>query len=322
MSYRKLFDPGASAATVPEPRSDRLGDRSKRLVYVYDDNIVLAVNVALASGRPLLVSGDPGTGKSSLARAVATKLGWRFLSQTISSRTRARDLLWTFETVRRLSDAQTKEGVRHAAAYLSPGVLWWAFDAASASRRGLTAEAHAASKLPLLAAGDATSRVVVLLDEIDKADPDVPNDLLEPLGSFQFRVLEGDIDCLVTAPLPPLVFITTNDERDLPKAFLRRCVSITLAAPDRARLVAIAAAHFPEDAKNEAGQFPLHEQVVDAFLQLRKRGEERPGAAPSTAEYLDAISACRELSLVPGTADWDSEWPRIEAVALGKRRET
>ncbi len=329
MAYTRLFDPQGPSAPGLQDRGSRLGDQADRAAYVYDEPIVLAVNVALATGRPLLIAGEPGTGKSSLARDVARRLGWRFYSKTISSRTQARDLLWTFDTIRRLSDAQIRRGVRHPAAYVEPGVLWWAFDSASASRRGLTPERFdetARSSAKLEPASYPTihptaARAVVLLDEIDKADPDVPNDLLEPLGSFRFRVTEGELDTEIAASQAPLVFITTNDERDLPKAFVRRCVHLEIQppAPENGRLLDIARAHFPTDAASEDGTVPLHLQVAAEYFRLRASTKERK---PSTAEYLDALSACRELELQPDTPSWNTEWPKIVAATLTKPRKS
>jgi MoxR-like ATPase len=332
MSYSKLFDPSTTNAVDPQARPRRLGDSIGRSPYVYHDDIVLAVNVALATGRPLLIGGDPGTGKSSLASDVAARLGWRFYAKTISSRTQARDLLWAFETIHRLSDAQSERRVRHPSAYINPGVLWWAFDQSSAQRRGLSAEAFA--RLNVAPPGQrpevepasmqtpnaASAGAVVLLDESDKADPDVPNDLLEPLGSLRFRVIEGDLDVPVGAAQAPLVFITSNGERELPKAFLRRCIAITLESPNRERLLEIAAAHFPQDAKDESGTVPLHSTIADSYFELRKGYTAARIMPPSTAEYLDAVSACHEMQVRPGTPGWNEVWPKIAAAALDKGR--
>lgn len=322
MTYTKLFDPDAGSAPDLQKRGYRVGDMPESDVYVYDDQITLAVNVALATGRPLLISGEPGTGKSSLARDVASKLQWRFYSKTISSRTQARDLLWTFDTVRRLSDAQVEGGVRHPSAYVEPGVLWWAFDSALAERRGLTEEKISElgttgkqfDRAAYPTINSSSPRAVVLLDEIDKADPDVPNDLLEPLGSFRFRVIEGELDVDVRAAQAPLVFITTNDERDLPKAFVRRCVHLEIQppTPQDDRLLRIAERHFPN------GDAALHKRVAEEYFRLR---EVAKGRKPSTAEYLDALSACRELDLTPDTPAWAASWPKIVAATLTKPRE-
>jgi MoxR-like ATPase len=329
MAYTRLFDPAAAAPLDLSAGGQRLGDQVEQAPYVYEESIVLAINVALATGRPLLISGEPGAGKSSLARDVASKLGWRFYSKTISSRTQARDLLWSFDTIRRLSDAQVRKGVRHPAAYVEPGILWWAFDRQSAGLRGLSlerfTELHEGIQRLETATYDTMNpdarRAVVLIDEIDKADPDVPNDLLEPLGSFRFRVIEGDLDTQVKASQAPLVFITTNGERDLPKAFLRRCLALALDPPGETRLLAIARAHFPADLANADDVVPLHKQVRDEYFAVRHEAVDRKATPPSTAEYLDAISACREMQLTPDAPEWPVEWPKIKAATLSKRRE-
>src|SRR5262249_30183516 len=132
MTFTRLFNPTDNPPPDLDERGYRLGDQIDEAPYVYDEPIILAVHVALATGRPLLIAGEPGTGKSSLARDVARRLNWRFYSKTISSRTQARDLLWSFDTIRRLSDAQVRKGVKHPSAYVEPGVLWWAFDRDSA----------------------------------------------------------------------------------------------------------------------------------------------------------------------------------------------
>jgi len=328
MAYSRLFDPSIPPAAELAQRGDRLGDQVESAPYVYDDPIVLAVNVALATGRPLLVAGEPGTGKSSLARDVAQRLGWRFYSKTISSRTQARDLLWIFDTIRRLSDAQIRRGVRHPSAYVEPGVLWWAFDSDSATRRGLSSERFEEMSQTTLRVeraayptiNDSAPRAVVLLDEIDKADPDVPNDLLEPLGSYRFRVVEGELDFPVVARQAPLVFITTNDERDLPRAFVRRCVFLEIkpATAENKRLLQIARAHFPGDPAGPNGEVQLHVEVAAQYFKFRDAAKDRK---PSTAEYLDAVSACRELGLWPDSPEWTEEWPKIAAATLTKPRE-
>ena len=309
--YQPLFDPDAPVQPFDPRRAYRLGDRSRAaaLPYVYDDDIILAVNVALAAGRPLLVRGHPGTGKSSLARSVAERLGWRFYPVTVSSRTSARDLLWSFDTVARLADAQALppgSALPPHARYVLPGALWWAFDPVSAARRGLPAGdpdvPPARDPTPI---NPGAARSVVLIDEIDKADPDVPNDLLVPLGSYQFRVEDGPE---VTAGEPPLVIITTNEERELPRAFQRRCVVLALSAPDAHRLQDIATAHFP------ALDPALLTAVREAYLRIRAERLEAKEPPPSVAEFLDALSACRELGLAPA----DEDWTEVATLLLAK----
>jgi MoxR-like ATPase len=289
MDYRRLYDASkaAKAREGPTPKGD-LRDGS---VYVYDEDTELAVNVALATGRPLLVTGPPGSGKSSLAPNVAKTAGWRFEQQVISSTTEARDLMWTFDAVRRLRDAQAGDEPRELREYIRAEVLWRAFDPDSAETRGRSR-------------ADGATRAVVLLDEIDKADPDVPNNLLVPLGSWEFDV--PDLKVKVEADVPPLVILTTNDERELSKPFVRRCVVLTLTRPDRDRLVEIAAAHFPD------GDPDLHGRMAEIVLSLGGGNGSAP--PPSTAEFLDAIRACRELEIDPSLEGWET----VERLALAK----
>ncbi len=311
-AYRKIFDPPLvpPAATAPAPP---MADRGDDLAYVYHEDLVLAVNVAMATGRPLLLRGRPGTGKSSLARDVALHLGRRFYPRTISSRTQARDLLWTVDDVARLSDATGGGGARERAEYMLPGVLWWAFHPASAAWRGLP---PAGDPLPdpneNPSAASATG-AVVLLDEIDKADPDVPNDLLEPLGLYRFRTEQGTVIEAERSPEhAPLVVLTTNEERELPKAFLRRCVVHVLPWPTRRRLRDIAAVRL--------GPSPdgLYEKVVQA---LAGPPPADPAITPddelvdvSIAEFLDAVAAARELDIPPD----HPRWPAVLAATTAK----
>lgn len=312
MPYLKTFDPtiqDTGSTATPERKK---GDRRDGEVYIYDDKTVLAVNVAIATGRPLLIYGVPGSGKSSLAPYVAKCLNWRFYQQIISSRTQARDMLSSFDVVRRLSDAYTPgKVIGHSAAYIEPGILWWAFNSESAMNRGLTSQQAAKLEIrsprdPGLCAGRIPEHAVVLLDEIDKADPDVPNNLLVPLGSHQFPVEELGI--LIEAREPPLVFITTNDERELPKAFLRRCITLTLSSPDP---VAVATKHFGVDGTKE-----LYQTIAEHVQRISKDHRAKRLPEPSTAEYLDAVAACITLEITPGSGgDWDD----VVTATLSKR---
>ena len=180
-------------------------DRRDGLVYDYDYDLHLAVEIALATGRPLLLRGDPGSGKSSLAAFVARNLNWRYYEHTVTADTRAQDLLCSYDLVRRLGDAQARAGQRDTAPlndldYVEPGVLWWVFNPESAEQRGFI-EASIAERPRLRPPSSKAKdpheeinlerrpdRAVVLIDELDKADPAVPNALLVPLGSNKFRV--------------------------------------------------------------------------------------------------------------------------------------
>ena len=304
MTYTKQFDPNKARLDSAGTGATSAGDRRDGSVYVYSDDIVLAVNVALAVGRPLLVSGPPGSGKSSLAPNVAQWLGWRYLSETVTSRTQARDLLWRFDAVRRLSDAQAHNALDQAA-YVEPGTLWWAFDPETATTRGTSGAAGVTAPVVPGVARD-SRRAVVLIDEIDKADPDIPNSLLEALGSMQFTVDETEFTVTAHDDAQPFVVITTNDERELPKAFVRRCAAVTLAPPGRDRLLAIADAHFP------AGNAALHEQLADLVLGLAKPTDG--SQPPSTAEFIDAIRACETL----GVALDGAEFENVRTMLLAK----
>lgn len=312
MDYRKIFDPHDVELFPPVRRATargrrtRVGDHRDGSVYVYDDEIVLAVNVAIATGRPLLIRGASGSGKSSLAANVARKLGWRYYEIVISSRTQARDLQWTFDTVRRLSDAQAGERLKSTSAYIQPGVLWWAFDSASAREH---AQAALGAATTYGAEMDRTP-AVVLLDEIDKADPDVPNNLLVPIGSLEFTVAETNT-LVRSLHDPPFLCITTNEERDLPPAFVRRCVSIRLADPTTERLVQIAKAHFGKTGVRR------YEEIAKQVMNLAGPPGQPGAIRPSSAEYLDAVQASLELRSTPDEAD--PTWQSILQAITSKR---
>lgn len=301
MIKKRLFDP--SAAPAEAPQEETLGDRRDGAVYDYDAATELAVNVALATGRPLLVRGPSGCGKSSLARHVARVQRWRYYERVISSRTQAQDLLWEVDLLRRLQDAQAGRLRGALETYVRPGVLWWAFHRESALRQALRSRRSAKTAVADPNQGNEGPRAVVLLDEIDKADPDVPNNLLVPLGSLQFEVEDTGEMVKTTQDLAPLVFITTNDERELPDAFLRRCVELKLDPPDRDRLVRIGRKHFPD----------LDEERLKE-IATRVSEVAGDGVTPSPAEYLDTVRAWRRLG-----EEFDPQiWEDVLRVAVRK----
>lgn len=289
-------------------RSGSGGDRRDGLLYIYhNDDIKLAVNVALATKRPLLLSGPSGCGKSSLALNVALTLGWRFYEYVVTARSEARDLLWSFDTLRRLNDAQTPDRkLGPDQSYVEPGALWWAIDPESAAWRGkegrIPEEDFAQDPSPLEG-----RNAVLLIDEIDKADPDFPNNLLVPLGSLQFSV--DPTRYPVTGAESPLVFITTNRERELPRAFLRRCIALELPALGVDELAELASKMLPRKANNA----DLFRRVAERVVEASRRSDNL--AEPvSTAEYLDTLKACIELGFDPASEDYS----RIERMTVKK----
>lgn len=298
-------------------------------VHVFDTDTLEAVNAALAARRPLLVRGEPGTGKSQLARAVATALRRAFLPFTVDARTEARDLLFTVDTIARLADAQilghlpaakgAKLDVRtHLAEmrYTEPGPLWWVFNWQSAKKQ----VGEGRGTIPWTPKSWRESDgAVLLIDEIDKADPAVPNGLLEALGQGQIPTPGGKIIVAAETAATPLVIITTNEERALPAAFLRRCLVLQLAWPNErdalvAALIARGRAHFPK--LDERVLSTTADMVTSDRDQIARRGVCPPGGA----EYLDLLRAVAER--FAGRPDEQiAALERIRGFALSKHPE-
>jgi MoxR-like ATPase len=278
-----------------------LPDRRDGAVYRMHPRVRLAIDVALATGRPLLLRGEPGSGKSSLAPYLARNLEARYYEKVVEAATRVDDFLWQFDTVRKLSDAQARrrrDPALNDANYVREGVLWRAFDPDGEF------------------GSDREPDAVVLIDEIDKADPDVPNGLLVPLGAGQFTVPARPGPVTIPAGRRVVVIITTNEERQLPPAFLRRCVVAAIPSPTRESLTEIARLHVsgPGGVTGDDDD-RLFGLLADKLLALRdpmlKR--DRP---PGVAEYLDAVRACQELGIDP-SAD-SPAWRAVEDFTLRK----
>ena len=295
-------------------------------VHVFDRDSIHAVNAALAARRPLLVRGEPGTGKSQLARAAAKALERAYVQCVVDSRTESRDLLWEFDAVTRLAEAQLRgalgeerEQVRdrlNEANFVRPGPLWWCFDwqdALDQAQRVGEAEPEQADS------GDPANGSVLLVDEIDKAESDVPNGLLEALGSGQFTP-QGRTHPVTAHDVSPLVVITTNEERALPDAFVRRCLVLFLSVPDTREelinmLVRRGRAHFGENVDDRVlGQ--AAEMLADDRAEARK--DQRP-PYPGQAEYLDLVRAV--LAIAPDDLDKQCEiLENIRRFALKKHQ--
>ncbi len=232
--------------------------------YLTDPALEAAVNCALALERPLLVKGEPGTGKTLLATAIADALGLELIHWSVKSTTRAQDGLYVYDTVQRLYDARFGDGdVKDIRRYIKFGPLGRAFGA--------------------------SERKVLLIDEIDKADVEFPNDLLDELDRMRFRVLETDDE--VHAQHRPIVILTSNNEKELPDAFLRRCVFHFIDFPDEELMKRIVRVHHP----NVDDQ--LVDQAIRAFYRLR--GTDRLRKRPSTSELIDWLLVLARAEVQP-----------------------
>jgi MoxR-like ATPase len=285
-------------------------------VYVFKDpKVALAVNAALTVNRPLLITGPSGSGKSTLAYVAAQVLKRRYYELVVTGRTEASDLVYRFDMVQRLNDAYDQNvEIKPIAAYIEPSVLWWALAPASAANRGdpdLLEPDHARDPTPCHR--DAAA-AVVLIDEIDKAEPDVPNDLLVPLGDQRLEVapLSKTFDPEVLHP-PPLVIITSNRERDLPTAFVRRCVCLHVDPFDAVDLVEIAKAHIPAPERQEKDT--LLSDIARLIVERAGDKDERWSAA----EYLDTVRVCLAFGIPPDLEN--EEFRELVSLAIDKRLE-
>ena len=289
-------------------------------VYLHDPHLQLAAETAIVTQRPLLLRGEPGCGKSSFAPFAARNLGWRYYEKTIGARTEARDLLWNFDALRRLRDAQAAKKEIDSRQYVTPGVLWWAFNREDAQEFLGHGRKDVAEPFAEVNAGRDPARAVVLIDEIDKAEPDVPNDLLEVLGLNRFRVDDAPhtVERKNPAARPPnrkpdygslLLVITTNQERDLPPAFVRRCAVHTIAAPESEaaqieRLEKIARLHMSKSIQQNRRSAKMLGQVARKYLENRKQPAVAGRRGPNIAEYLDAVRVCLRLGITPESIVW------------------
>ena len=232
--------------------------------YVATEDLTVAVNAAVLLERPLLIKGEPGTGKTELAKQVASALGLDLIEWNIKSTTKAQQGLYEYDAVSRLRDSQLgDERVRDVGNYIRKGKLWTAFEA--------------------------NQKVVLLIDEIDKADIEFPNDLLQELDKMAFHVYEtGET---VAAKNRPVVIITSNNEKELPDAFLRRCFFHYISFPNQDTMRQIVKVHFPD----------IKEQLLTTALTQFYEVREQQGLKkkPSTSEVLDWLKLLLAEDLSP-----------------------
>lgn len=224
--------------------------------YVASQDLINSVNIAIALKKPLLIKGEPGTGKTVLARSIATALDKRLIIWSIKSTTKAQDGLYVYDVVQRLYDSQFGgDGVDNIAKYIKLGKLGEAFNS--------------------------EDQVVLLIDEIDKTDLEFPNDLLWELDQMEFYIPETKET--IKAQTRPVVIITSNAEKELPDAFLRRCIFHYIEFPDKELMEDIVRVHYP-DVEDR-----LLRQVLEAFYRIREVSSLQK--RPSTSELLDWVQA-------------------------------
>lgn len=230
--------------------------------YLTNESLEAAVNCALVLERPLLVKGEPGTGKTLLAEAIAEGLGFELLPWHVKSTTKAQDGLYVYDTVQRLYDSRFGDGdVRDIKRYIKLGPLGRAFSS--------------------------QKRVVLLIDEVDKADLEFPNDLLHELDRMRFRITETNEE--IVARERPVVVITSNNEKELPDAFLRRCVFHFIDFPEAEFMRQIIRVHHPDLEQS------LADQALRAFYEIRANTKLRK--RPSTSELIDWIAVLRRAGV-------------------------
>ena len=236
--------------------------------YVAGEDLMMAVNAAIALQRPLLIKGEPGTGKTVLAHEVSKALGRPLIEWHIKSTTKAQQGLYEYDAVSRLRDSQLgDQDVSNISNYIDKGKLWEAFES--------------------------DEQVVLLIDEIDKADIEFPNDLLVEIDKMEFFVYEtGET---IKAKHRPIIIITSNNEKELPDVFLRRCVFHYIDFPDQETMKGIVRVHHP-DIEEE-----LLKQVLLRFFWLREQPNLRK--RPSTSELVDWIAALQRGGIDPETLD-------------------
>lgn len=290
------------------------------MCHLFEKQDLLAVWAAYTAGRPLLLRGKPGMGKSQLAKAIAQQLNWAFVSETLHGGKELEELHWHYDAINRLGEAQSlayqaavwnnddiKQKVDQALAhsnYIRPGAFWWAFNWASAAKTlPDNPEAQALKPHSPPDWDEKQGGVVLLLDEIDKAEPDLPNGLLQTLGDLEFTVPYSNSRIRGNAPRL-LVVITTNEERELPAALVRRCYTHTLKMDDKPAtrlqwLEKRGRLHFGSKVDDA-----VYSRAAELLWEDRQTHKRYP---PGLAEYLDLLRPLSQMSK-------DTQKERLEAI--------
>jgi len=314
-----------------KPAELKVSNPKRNLHHIFNEADCYALWAAYSAGRPLLVRGKPGTGKSQMARAIAEQLGWAFVSEVVRGGTELSDLHWHFDAIGRLGEAQArgmqdnngeKTDKLDPVNFLAPGAFWWAFHWQSAQQQYIKCATHLrpepekpdANRQKAKTWMPETGGVVLLLDEIDKAEPDLPNGLLETLGLYQFTAPYIDHPSRPTENINPvkadpsrlLVIITTNEERELPKAFVRRCFVHTLTMEESAEPVNSDDEKPLEKRQHwlmERGRLHFGKQIAEPVYQLAAEllwkdldASPHSQCPPGLAEYIDLLNAIKTLN--------------------------
>jgi len=280
-------NPLRHAATPADLPIATFSRRPDPKTYMPDAGLIDAVNVALLLGQPLLLTGEPGTGKTQLAFNLAAELGYpEPLMFETKSYTMSRDVFYTYDTLGRFHAAQTQQGSQRSLDYLTYNVLGKAILLSRAKddvREWLTADFEHYG---------AARRSIVLIDEVDKAPRDFPNDLLNEIEGMYFKIPEiGNVRIAATPEMRPIAIFTSNSEKHLPDAFLRRCVYYNIPFPDKDRLARIALAHMNQAISVNS---PFLAQALDLFFTLREAAtglHKKPG----TAELVGWLAAMQGM---------------------------